>query len=91
MRGQEALLPHWIVQLVRLCAILGPDNVFVSLVESGTDKEDTPALVQLAALILDALGVPHLTVTTGQRREDGDGRIEFLAKVRGMAGASRGR
>ena len=41
-------MPQWIYQLLRLIALVGPENVFVSLVESGSGKDDTPAFVQVS-------------------------------------------
>jgi len=84
MHSQDAAMAHWIMSIVRLCAMLGPENVFVSLVESGSGEE-TPAFVQLAAIILEALGASYMVVINGQTRANGQGRIEYLAQMRNTA------
>ena len=48
LKDQEVAMPQWIYQLLRLIALVGPENVFVSLVESGSGKDDTPAFVQVS-------------------------------------------
>jgi len=85
LKDQEVAMPQWIYQLLRLIALVGPENVFVSLVESGSGKDDTPAFVQLTSMILEGLGVSHMAITSGQIRHYSQGRVEALSQLRNTA------
>ncbi|KAJ7232090.1 cryptococcal mannosyltransferase 1-domain-containing protein [Mycena rebaudengoi] len=83
------VLPYWIQEVTKLIHYLGPDNVFVSIVESNSN-DNTPALLNDFAASLAALRVPHKVIvgdTSVQRPGDmgtGFPRIDFLAAVRNL-------
>jgi hypothetical protein len=64
-------------------------QVSVSIYESGSSDETAHALAELVAA-LQALGIPSQVVWDGElRREAGEDRIEFLAKVSGRRPGAR--
>ncbi|KAJ7187229.1 cryptococcal mannosyltransferase 1-domain-containing protein [Mycena filopes] len=81
------VLPYWITQITKLVHYLGPDNVFISIVESYS-SDDSPVLLDGFNHRLEKLGVARriLTRDTVVPRPASMGtappRIEFLAAVR---------
>ncbi|KAJ6549089.1 cryptococcal mannosyltransferase 1-domain-containing protein [Mycena vulgaris] len=81
------VLPYWIKQATKLIYYLGPDNVFVSIVESHSRDKSGALLVDFDHLLGD-MGVPRriLTNDTSVARPADMGtappRINFLAAVR---------
>lgn len=49
MHNNEEVLPHFILQLIHLFAVLPPETAFLSIYESGS-KDSTGASVPFAAL-----------------------------------------
>ncbi|KAJ7306962.1 cryptococcal mannosyltransferase 1-domain-containing protein [Mycena albidolilacea] len=78
------VLPYWIAEVSKLINYLGPDNVFVSIVESYS-SDDSPALLRAFETKLQAMSVPNriLTQDTSVPRPPsmvtGPPRIDFLA------------
>lgn len=54
----EAILPHWSQELLRLIEVLGRGNVFVSIFENGS-RDATAALLEALAGDLAARGIAH--------------------------------
>ncbi|KAJ7073113.1 cryptococcal mannosyltransferase 1-domain-containing protein [Mycena amicta] len=91
----EAVLPRWTTELLKLINYLGPDNVFVSIVESHS-KDSTPALLRILDAHLVAARVPHRILIqlddsllpAGVKRpnpmQNKPPRIEFLAALRNI-------
>lgn len=80
-----AAMPNFILQLLRFAAASPRDAFYVSVYESGS-KDTTPQWLELLALLLRALDVPHTLVAGGQLlRGEQDDRIGFLAGVRNAA------
>ncbi|KAF7329119.1 hypothetical protein MKEN_00172400 [Mycena kentingensis (nom. inval.)] len=83
------MLPYWIPQATKFINYLGPDNVFVSIVESNSN-DNTAALLEEFAATLTSLQVPHKITThdTSIPRppsmETAPPRIEFLSAVRNL-------
>ncbi|KAJ7788860.1 cryptococcal mannosyltransferase 1-domain-containing protein [Mycena olivaceomarginata] len=83
------VLPYWIAEVSKLINYLGPDNVFVSIVESYS-SDDSPALLRAFETKLQAMSVPNriLTHDTSVHRPPsmvtGPLRIDFLAATRNL-------
>ncbi|KAF7317439.1 hypothetical protein HMN09_00480600 [Mycena chlorophos] len=90
----QAELPHWTKQMLRLIRYLGPDNVFVSIVESHS-SDRTPTMLRDLDAQLVALEVPHriimslsdedLGVVRPKPGKTNPPRIEYLTAVRNVA------
>ncbi|KAJ7673899.1 cryptococcal mannosyltransferase 1-domain-containing protein [Mycena polygramma] len=84
------VVPYWTKEITKLIHYLGPDNVFVSIVESYS-TDSTPALLRTFDKTLENLGVPRriLTQDTTFVRPPSMltalPRVEFLAAVRNRA------
>ncbi|KAJ7020735.1 cryptococcal mannosyltransferase 1-domain-containing protein [Mycena alexandri] len=87
--NNAAVIPHWTTEMTKVINYLGPDNVFVSIVESYSD-DTSSALLRGFDHKLEAMHVPHLILTdeTSIPRpittETDMYRIEFLAAVRNL-------
>ena len=81
--NNESLMPHWIAELLNLIATLGRENVYVSIVESGSQDETAIWLMWLQRFLI-ALDIPHFVVTNGPGRVDRL-RIRHLARLRNLA------
>ncbi|KAH9925678.1 cryptococcal mannosyltransferase 1-domain-containing protein [Epithele typhae] len=85
----ELVLPYWTKTMLDTITWLGPDNVFVSVVENySTDR--TPEFLSAFEAELDRRGVKNRILiqddTIKRPTEmDGNPRIEFLAAVRNQA------
>ncbi|KAJ7050657.1 cryptococcal mannosyltransferase 1-domain-containing protein [Mycena amicta] len=83
------VLPYWIQQTTRLIHYLGPDNVFVSIVESNSG-DNTASLLEAFSASLTTLSVAHKVTThdTSIPRPPSMGtappRIQFLSAVRNL-------
>ena len=82
----EAVLPYWTETIMDTITYLGPDNVFVSVVENYSTDRSAELLREFAA-DLDGRGVRNRVLVqneTIQRPEDmnWNPRIEFLAGIR---------
>ncbi|KAJ6626633.1 cryptococcal mannosyltransferase 1-domain-containing protein [Mycena sp. CBHHK59/15] len=83
------VLPYWIKEVTKLIYYLGPDNVFVSIVESNS-WDNTATLLEEFDKTLAAIGVPRriLTHDTSVPRppsmDTAPPRIIFLAAVRNL-------
>jgi alpha-1,3-mannosyltransferase len=80
--NNETLLPHWIAELLNLIGALGRDNVFISIVESGS-QDQTGVWLEWLQRILLALDVPHFIIANGPPRVDRL-RIRHLARLRNL-------
>ncbi|KAJ7135285.1 cryptococcal mannosyltransferase 1-domain-containing protein [Mycena crocata] len=85
--NNAAVLPYWTREVTKLIHYLGPDNVFISILESySTDA--TPALLRQFSRTLNTLEVPQriLIQDTAIRRpksmDTAPPRIEYLAALR---------
>ncbi|CAK0732893.1 hypothetical protein CVIRNUC_000197 [Coccomyxa viridis] len=86
LKDNEELMPHFILQLLLSIAAMHRDAVFISVYESGSTDLTAEYLLLLRAL-LQHMSVPHQIVTGGLRREPGQERIAYLAKIRNLATA----
>ncbi|KAJ6544467.1 cryptococcal mannosyltransferase 1-domain-containing protein [Mycena capillaripes] len=83
------VLPYWITEVTKLINYLGPDNVFVSVVESYS-SDRSPALLREFETKLEKMGVPCriLTQDTSIARPSSmatsQSRIDFLAGARNL-------
>lgn len=87
--NNAAVLPYWSQSMLSVIRYLGPENVFVSVVESYS-QDKTPDLLRQLDLSLAKLHVPHRILIQDiatEKPEDlsFDNRIEFLAAVRNRA------
>jgi hypothetical protein len=87
--NNEDVLPYWTRTMLDVIAYLGPDNVFVSVVESNSDDR-TPDLLRDLDSTLDKIDVRRriLTNDTAVPRPldmAWNHRIDFLAAVRNRA------
>lgn len=87
--NNEGVIPYWHDTLIKVIHYLGPDNVFVSVVESHSG-DSSPQLLQALDADLALLGVSRriLTGDTAVPKPDylpGTKRIEFLAATRNRA------
>ncbi|KAJ7118503.1 cryptococcal mannosyltransferase 1-domain-containing protein [Mycena crocata] len=83
------VVPYWTTEISKLIHYLGPENVFVSIVESYS-SDATPALLRAFERNLDVMGVSRRIITqdTSIPRPASMGtappRIEYLAAVRNL-------
>ncbi|KAG2072083.1 hypothetical protein BDR04DRAFT_1097390 [Suillus decipiens] len=87
--NNELVIPYWQNSLIKAIHYLGPDNVFVSVVESHS-TDSSPELLQQLDADLALMGVSRRILTgdeTISRPEylGGRERIEFLAATRNRA------
>ncbi|KAJ7356609.1 cryptococcal mannosyltransferase 1-domain-containing protein [Mycena albidolilacea] len=85
-RDNEAVLPYWIKEITKFIYYAGPDNIFVSIVESNSGDK-SPVLLEEFDAQLESMGVARriLTRDTSIPRPpdmSGTPRIEFLSAVR---------
>lgn len=84
--NNEYVIPYWHDTLIKVIHYLGPDNVFVSIVESHSTDE-SPQLLDALDADLALLGVSRRILTRDKavpKPDDmrGNNRIEFLAATR---------
>lgn len=84
--NNERVIPYWSDSLVKVIPYLGRANVFVSILESGSE-DGSPALLRQLDDRLDAMGVSRriLTEDTVIAKPDdmgGNNRIDYLAALR---------
>ncbi|KAF7300348.1 hypothetical protein HMN09_00918100 [Mycena chlorophos] len=87
-RDNEDILPHWTREMLRLVNFLGPDNVFLSIVESHS-SDNTPSFLHAFDAQLTALQVPHrifagVDTPRPNPMRNNPARIEYLAKLRNI-------
>lgn len=87
--NNEYVIPYWHDTLIKVIHYLGPDNVFVSVVESHS-ADSSPQLLEALDADLARLGVSRRILTgdkTVPKPNDlsGNERIEFLAATRNRA------
>ncbi|KAJ6569489.1 mannosyltransferase 1, partial [Mycena capillaripes] len=87
-RDNEAVLPYWIKEMTKFIYYAGPDNIFMSIVESNSG-DNSPALLEEFDAKLGSMGVARRILTrdtTIPRPSDMSGtpRIEFLSAVRNL-------
>ncbi|CAK5284762.1 unnamed protein product [Mycena citricolor] len=87
------VVPYWTAEVIKAINYFGPDNVFVSIVESHSG-DNTADLLESFDVTLTSLDIPHrvLTRDTSIERPPGPvmweskpGRIEYIAAVRNLA------
>ncbi|KAG9050906.1 capsular associated protein [Serendipita sp. 407] len=78
------VIPDIFSTLFRVAAILGYNNIFVSIYENGS-KDQTKALLHIYDALLRSVGI-RVVITTSQRERGAfSHRIEYLAQVRNAA------
>ncbi|KAJ7766128.1 cryptococcal mannosyltransferase 1-domain-containing protein [Mycena metata] len=88
--NNAAVIPHWTSEMTKAIHYFGPDNVFISIVESYSD-DASGALLREFDNKLEAMRVPHLILTNETSipqpitSETDTHRINFLAAVRNLA------
>ncbi|KAJ3077976.1 capsular associated protein [Quaeritorhiza haematococci] len=82
--NNEAVLPDLIAQLLHLVAFFGPDRLFVSVFESGSEDKTKDILRHLNDT-LDVLGVSRRIKISDEKRNPEGHRIEYLAHIRNEA------
>ncbi|KAG1727142.1 glycosyltransferase family 69 protein [Suillus lakei] len=87
--NNEYVIPYWRDTLIKVIHYLGPDNVFVSVVESNSG-DSSPQLLEALDADLALLGVSRRILTGDKavpKPDDmgGNKRIEFLAATRNRA------
>ena len=78
------VIPDVFATLFRVSAILGFDNVFVSIYENGS-SDQTKALLKIFDALSMAVGLRVTISTSMRRRGQFNHRIEYLAEVRNSA------
>ncbi|KAG0695010.1 glycosyltransferase family 69 protein [Suillus ampliporus] len=84
--NNEQVIPYWHNSLIKVIHYLGPDNVFVSILESHS-TDSSPQLLEALDADLDLLGVSRRILTRDKAvskpgNMGGNNRIEFLAATR---------
>ena len=87
--NNEHVIPYWSNSLIKAIHYLGEDNVFVSILESGSEDR-SPALLQQLDDRLAVMNVSRriLTQDTAIMKPDdmgGNNRIRFLSSLRNHA------
>jgi hypothetical protein len=84
-RDSAHVLPHLLLQLVTAATLHPSQQVFISIMENHSN-DSSPALLQQLQQALHALQVPARVVSSSpMRREPGEPRISYLARVRNAA------
>lgn len=84
-RDSAHVLPHLLLQLVTAAALHPSQQVFISIMENHSN-DSSPALLQQLQQALHALQVPAMVVSSSpMRRQQGEPRISYLARVRNAA------
>ncbi|ORX90897.1 hypothetical protein K493DRAFT_304522 [Basidiobolus meristosporus CBS 931.73] len=84
--NNEAILPQWSRELLRLVSTLGPASVYISIVESNS-KDGTKQFLRKFDKLLDQQGIRHRI----RMSDDADtsnriiNRIPFMAEIRNQA------
>ncbi|KAK9812593.1 hypothetical protein WJX72_000003 [[Myrmecia] bisecta] len=85
MHNNEAVLPHYIIQLVHLMTVMPQGSTFLSVYESGS-TDSTGAWLEVLISLIASLRVPHRIVIGGSlTRAKNQDRIDFLAAARNRA------
>jgi hypothetical protein len=85
LHNSASILPHWATQLAAALGALPPENVFVSIYESGS-SDDTGRWLDQLRLRLALLRIRYRITTGGNiTRDEGEPRIAYLAKLRNEA------
>ncbi|OAX41049.1 glycosyltransferase family 69 protein [Rhizopogon vinicolor AM-OR11-026] len=87
--NNEQVIPYWHNSLVKVIHYLGPDNVFVSIVESHS-TDNSPQLLEALDADLALMGVPRRILIADESVSKPDdmswnNRIDFLAATRNRA------
>jgi len=87
--NNERVIPYWSDSLIKAIHYIGADNVFVSILESGSGDQ-SPALLQKLGDRLAAMRVPNRILVRDQaitKPDDmgGNNRIYFLSALRNRA------
>jgi len=87
--NNERVIPYWHNSLIEVIHFLGPDNVFVSIVESYS-TDDSPRLLKALDANLALMDVPRRILIADEavsKPDDlgGNNRIDFLAATRNRA------
>ena len=84
LHSNEALMPHFVSELLSFLLLVKPSQVFVSAYESGS-KDLTSLWMEYLDLLLEAYGIPHRILDGDfhmKLRAKKDHRIRFLAAMR---------
>lgn len=84
--NNEKVIPYWSDSIIKTIHYLGADNVFVSILESGSNDQ-SPALLQQLDDRLDAMHVQRRILTQDKAipkpdSMEGNNRIFFLSALR---------
>ncbi|KAF8550521.1 glycosyltransferase family 69 protein [Imleria badia] len=87
--NNENVLPYWTDSIIKAIHYLGADNVFVSILESGSDDQ-SPALLQQLDDRLGAMHVQRCILTQDKAirkpyNMEGNNRVDFLSALRNRA------
>lgn len=83
--NNEAILPHWSKEFIRLVTLIGPERVFLSVYENDS-KDNTKQLLEQLKRELSRVGVKHsIIMENNDMRKNYTDRIEYLAVVRNYA------
>ena len=87
--NNEKVIPYWSDSIIKAIHYLGPDNVFVSIVESESDDR-SPVLLQQLDDKLGAMGIQRRILTqdeavTKPENLIGNNRIYYLSALRNRA------
>ncbi|KLO09995.1 capsular associated protein [Schizopora paradoxa] len=78
------IIPDLLATLFRVGAILGYQNVFVSIYENGS-SDQTPALLKVFDALMHSVGMRVVIRSSNRKRGVHAHRIEYLAEVRNSA------
>ncbi|KAK4528695.1 hypothetical protein GAYE_SCF63G6640 [Galdieria yellowstonensis] len=81
LKDVEHLLPVFSHQILRLREYLKPENIFVSMYESGSCDRSQVLLQELEAKLTEH-EIQHRFVFGNRTRKKGENRIKFLAEIR---------
>ncbi|KAJ7729171.1 cryptococcal mannosyltransferase 1-domain-containing protein [Mycena metata] len=88
--NNAAVLPYWTTEIAKVINYLGPDNVFVSILESHS-TDASPTILRAFDKRLEAMGVPRRILTQDESiprprsMKTTPIRIEYLAALRNRA------
>ncbi|PVU94167.1 hypothetical protein BB559_003067 [Furculomyces boomerangus] len=82
--NNQEIIPHLLQELLRAFEYLGPQNIYFSLYENGSD-DSSKYILSMFKITLDKLGIRNTVVVDGEKKPKSVHRIEYLAKIRNKA------
>ena len=80
--NNEIILPNWIEQMKKLIFFLGPEKVFISILENGDSNDKSQIYLNNFREYLNSKKIKNKIITTPIIIKKGKERIQFLSELR---------